>query len=132
MPEPHLPEIDRSHSGELAADSKEVLLESLQARRLGAQQGGQYLGSDPAIGMANGFDSRARSAASERVSLKKVHPGDSKSRLSIHSRPSINPNSIALSWRTKACSVRIVVRTSGESPRRISTTGVNRNWLSVS
>ena len=49
--------------------------------------------------------------------------GIPKSGLSIHSRPSLKPRSIAFSWIIKTWWVRIVFRTPAESPRRISTTG---------
>ena len=53
-------------------------------------------------------------------SLKFAHPRDSERCASIHSRPSTNPNSIAFWSVMKASCVRIVTRTSAESPRRIS------------
>jgi len=53
MPESYLPATNRAASGQLASESAEVLLKSLQARPLGAQEGGQSLGSDSAIGWLN-------------------------------------------------------------------------------
>jgi len=50
--------------------------------------------------------------------LKFAHFDGSASYLSTHSRPSINPNSMAFSWRMKAFFVRIVVRISEEIPDR--------------